>query len=146
MGRSVETVNNAEVIYFDCEDYCGDLDAELWDNMISNVRAILIEHYSSLVEVDKWLQYPYRENKIILENYHIQISASEYCGCGAFSVFVNPATESQYSSGRLAKYWLKQNIGNIEKLVKRCVCSLTKIGTFSNGEAVFTKGNNDNEQ
>jgi hypothetical protein len=137
MGRSVETVNDAEVIYFDCDNY----EDYNWDDMINNVRDVLIERYPSLVEVDKWLPYPYRENKLILENYHIQISVSEYCDCGAFSIFINDRDNID-----LAGHWLKQNISGIEKLIKNCVCSMTKIGTFSNGEAVFTKGNNDNEQ
>jgi hypothetical protein len=136
MGRSVETVNDAEIIYFDCDNY-EDYD---WQDMITNVRDILIGHYPSLVEVEKWLSYPYRESKLILENNHIQISVSEYCGCGAFSVFVNSVNEDYWPyNTNIAEHWLKQNIAGIEKLIKSCVCSITRVGTFSNGEAIFTK-------
>lgn len=131
MGRSAATVNDAEVIYFDYTDY----DEYDWQDMIDNVSNDLRKKYLSLLNADKWID---RENHIILENNHIQISVSEYCGCGAFSIFVRPDIENYWPyNGNLARHWLEQNITGIKKIIAQYVHCLKRIGTFSNGEAVY---------
>ena len=135
MGRSVETIGN-NVIYFDCSNFDEDYD---WDDLILNLQSELSAKYKSLVSCkDKWAEYPYRENRIILENNHIRISISEYCGCGAVSAFV-PEQYEPYGHPELSEHWLNQNFAGIYKIVSRYCTVLNRIGVFSNGEAVFEK-------
>lgn len=133
MGRSVETIGS-NVVYFDaggCEDSYD------WHDMICSVTAELRARYPSLAEAeDKWVPYPYRENRIVLENDHVQISVSEYRDCGAFSVFINPQNE-EYTN--LADGWLGQCWDGIRKTILANVAGLRRIGIFSNGEAVYEK-------
>lgn len=138
MGRSVETVGD-HVVYFDCSEYYENTIAEeLWNDLIANFQDSLIAKYKSLETVKgKWIE---RENRIILENGHVQISISEYCGCGAVSVFVNPANEEHWPySITLAEYWLDQCWSGIMKIVEQYVTALSKLGAMSNGVSVFEK-------
>lgn len=135
MGRSVERIGK-NVIYFDCSEFDPDFE---WDDLILNLQSGLSAKYKSLVKCrDKWAEYPYRENRIILENNHVCISISEYCGCGAVSVFVNEHYEND-KAGTVAKSWLDKNFAGIYKIVSQYCTAMNKIGTFSNGEAVFEK-------
>jgi len=138
MGRSVETVGN-HVIYFNFsyayEDDYIDLAAEDWDDMQINIIYALKAKYKSLINVQKWVPYPYRESAIILENDHVQISISEYCGCGAISIFVRLDTEYP----ELAEHWLDQTWDGIQQIIGEYVTTLRKIGTFSNGESIYEK-------
>lgn len=141
MGRSVETIGS-NVVHFDCsnygyedEEYFEDMAQDEWKCTVDNIQAALSKRYKSLVSVEKWAEYPCRENQIILENYHVQVSISEYCGCGAVSVFVNPCCEYP----ELAEAWLAKAWPGISRLISENVAALVKVATFSNGEAVFEK-------
>jgi hypothetical protein len=134
MSRSVETIGK-NIIYFDCSQF--DNDGYDWNDLIVNLQSELLAKYKSLVECKKkWANYPYRENMIILENYHVQISISEYCGCGAVSVFINTKYEND-KAGILAESWLSRNYAGIREIVSKYCTVLNRIATFSNGEAVF---------
>lgn len=138
MGRSVETVGN-HIVYFDCSEYYENTIAEeLWNDLIMNLQCELSAKYKSLESIkDKWIE---RENRIILKNGHVQISISEYCGCGAVSVFVNPDNESYWPyNTALAEHWLEQCWPNIVKIIEQYVTTLRRLGTFSNGCGVFEK-------
>ena len=133
MSRSVETISGAKVIYFDAENMGEDYD---WRDLIINVQCELISKYPSFNKIEvkhpRFVEYPYRENQIILENTYVQISLSEYCGCGAFSVFVPEHTG-------MADHWLAQTFEGIHKIISEFIDELRHIGTFSNGEAVYER-------
>ncbi len=143
MSRSVETVGN-NVIYFDVSDYDPDFG---WLDLIDNLQSDLCQHYPSFVKTkNKWVQYPYRENRIILENQFVSVSISEYCGCAAISVFVREDLNSYICRDDtdlaerwldLAEHWLKQCYPGIKKVVQQYVTSMHKVATFSNGEVVY---------
>lgn len=132
MGRTVEHIGD-NVVYFDCSDIQESFE---WDDLQDNLISCLVEHYPSLLKIDRWVPYPYRESHIILGNEHISISVSEYCGCGSVSVFVDDRAEYP----ELAEHWLSQTWSKMRKLIGDCVRNpMRRIGTFSNGEAVFEK-------
>jgi len=137
MGRSVETVGN-NVIYFDFsyDDDYPDLAEEDWQDLCENIEYAIKDKYPSITAPrEKWLPYPYRESRILLENDHVQISISEYCGCGAISVFVRPDVE--YPD--LAEHWLSQVWDGLQQIVDGHVSILHRLGTMNNGVGVFRK-------
>lgn len=144
MGRGVETVGD-NVVYFDFtyadeHDY-EDLANEDWQDLIVNLQSSLSKKYKSLKIVkDRFMLHPYRENMIILENGHVQVSISEYCGCGAVSVFINLNNEGYWPHRiTLAEHWLGQCWIGIVKIIGQHVTALNKLGTFSNGVSIFEK-------
>ncbi len=140
MGRSVETIGD-NVIYFDFRysaenDYGVSIEDER-ENLQDNIICAVISKYKSfIVTPNQWAKYPHRENKILLENDHVQISISDYCGCGAVSVFVRDDTEYP----ELAEHWLLQVWDNLYKIISNYVSVINRIGTMSNGVGIFRKG------
>lgn len=135
MGRSVETIGD-NVIYFDFDYSDNDLANEDWQDLQDNIIYAIISKYKSFISTpNQWAKWPYRENKILLENDHVQVSISEYCGCGAVSIFVRDDTEYP----ELAEYWLSQTWKTLLQIISEYVTTLRRIGTFSNGVAVFEK-------
>ena len=136
MGRSVETIGN-NVIYFDFQyDDDMDLAEENWQDLQDNIICVITSKYKSFISTpNQWVKYPYRENRILLENNHVQVSISEYCGCGAVSVFVRDDTEYP----ELAKYWLSQGWRKLSAIISLYVDILNRLGTMSNGAGVFER-------
>ncbi|KKN21084.1 hypothetical protein LCGC14_0929100 [marine sediment metagenome] len=139
MGRSVETIGR-NVIYFDfsygSENDYEDLATEDWQDLQDNIICAITSKYKSFISTpNQWAEYPYRENRILLENDHVQISISEYCGCGAVSVFVRDDMEYP----ELAEHWLNQVWDRLSGLISQYVSVLHKVGTFSNGISVYEK-------
>jgi hypothetical protein len=91
MGRSVNYLNNAEVVlyfpfeneYFENGEYNEYLSQMNWDDMVINISAEIRAKLPSYYKVDKWDN---RETKIILENNLCVIGISEYCGLVSLSV------------------------------------------------------------
>lgn len=131
MGRSVEIISGADIIYFDASEF----DEFDWTDLIWNLQGELTKKYHSFIQSEKFVSYPYQENRIILENDHVQISISEYCGCGAVSIFINESTERI----ELAEHWLAQCFAGIEKIIEQFILPLRRVATFSNGEAVYER-------
>ena len=132
MGRSVETVGE-NVIYFDCHEY----DEFEFDDLIDNLICDLTAKYKSFAQV--WMNfvpYPYRENRILVENSLVQVSISEYCGCGAVSVFVSKGLR-YFVPEALAEHWLEQVFPDIAKIVGGYVKVIRRVGRFSNGINVY---------
>ena len=139
MGRSVETIGN-NVIYFDfsydVENDYPDLAEEDWNDLCDNIEYAVKDKYPSMLTLQrKWVPYPYQENRILLENDHIQISISEYCGCGAVSIFVRP--DAEYPE--LAGHWLCQVWDGLSQRIGEYISVISRIGTMSNGVSVFRK-------
>lgn len=118
------------------DEYNEAVASDNWNDVQENIVHRLMAKYKSLNKVKKWMPHPYRETAIILENYHVQISISEYCGCGAACVFVR---KDNVEWPELAEHWLEQNIAGIEKIVGQFVTPLHRVGTFSNGYGIFER-------
>jgi hypothetical protein len=134
MSRSVESVGN-NVIFFNATDF-NDLD---YDDLMDNIRCGVMRRFKSFcIEQKKWAEYPYRENRIILENNFVSISISEYCGCGAISVFVRKDLDYRVNPS-LAENWLYLSFPGIKKIIREYCTSLRRIAIASNGEAFYGK-------
>ena len=133
MGRSVDYLDNAEVVlYFHFEE--SQDDCFFWDDMIANLTCEIKAKLPSYNETDKWGN---RETRIILENSYCSIGISEYCGLVSLSVAPRENDYVNYSES-LAKHHANQIKGTLEKVLHDLgLKNLHKVGTFSNGEAVF---------
>jgi len=140
MGRSVNYLDNSEVVlYFPFEnednaDYPIDI---AWDDMIDNltygIKAKLPSYYNVKNEWDN------RETRIILQNNYCNIGISEYCGLVSLSVAIrsNDHYDTNYRE-EFAVHHANQIKGTLEKVLHNLgLKNLHKVGTFSNGEAVF---------
>jgi hypothetical protein len=138
MGRSVNYLDNAEIVlYFPFESDDEFLSQMEWDDTISNlqyeIKAKLPSYY---IVKDKWGN---KETRIILENNLCSIGISEYCGLVSLSV---APKDNQYNVWH--EQFALRHARQIEKTLQKCLDNLSlnrlkKIGTFSNGEAVFEK-------
>jgi hypothetical protein len=133
MGRSVNYLDNAEVVlYFHFEE--SQDDCFFWDDMIANLTCEIKAKFPSYYPTDKWGG---REERIILENSFCSIGISEYCGLVSLSVAPRENDYANYSES-LAKHHANQIKGTLEKVLHDLgLKNLRKVGTFSNGEAVF---------
>lgn len=107
-----------------------DFDADDFDWMLEDTAWSMTELWPSLYASDRWVGYPYNETRIFLENGLVEISVSEYCGVVAFCV-----TPKEDAPLGIVAQWVRQ----IEPTFTERFGTMTKIGTFSNGESVFTK-------
>ena len=134
MSRTVETVRYSKKVYF----YSGDFDEDGidWEDLIGNVKYDLERKYKSLYEPNnKWLEYPFRETMILLQNDHVKITVSEYCGVGVFCIFYDDNSECP----ELSERWFNQNVEKIKEIIKQYCESLRHVATFSNGEAIYER-------
>ena len=143
MGRSVSYLNNAVIVlYFPFEgnesNEAGEYDEFLsqmnWDDMIDSLQCAIKRKLPSYYPTDKWGG---REERIILENSLVSIAISEYCGLCSLSVAPkNNEYDAWHESFALRH--ARQIEGTLEKvLCELGLKNLRKVGTFSNGEAVF---------
>jgi len=148
MGRSVDYLSHAEyVIYFKADwmneqDDNGEYDEVLsemnWGDFKGNLISNICSKLKSYYEVDEW---DGREVWIFLKNELAEIGLSEYCGL--YSLSIRARDDEFYNSYEkvkegLAKAHCKKVRKSLEKALKDCgVDILNKIGTFSNGEAVY---------
>lgn len=125
MSRSVSYATGSKVVIYDyipegsLEDEC------FFEYYTENIREYIKEKYPSFEDCEKWIG---REDKAILENKFVYIGISEYCGL--ISLWIKP----------------KEEYINLEEKFIRSItpyfmglASLRKMGTFSNGEAVYKK-------
>jgi hypothetical protein len=139
MGRSVNYLDNAEVVLYFPFQYSDDVEMDNmeWDDMVGNLKCEIIKRLPSYYEVkDKWGN---RETRIILENSFCSIGISEYCGLVSLSVAPRENDYENYSEG-LAIHHAKQIEKTLQEVLNYLgLTSLRKIGSFSNGEGVFEK-------
>lgn len=122
MSRTVMTPYNAEIkTYFDATD----MDEDQWEMFLEDFVDDLMYRYPSLYQSDTWLN---RECKALLENCFCYIGISEYCGLA--SVWIVP----KEGHPNLEYAW----INKIRDAILR-YGNLKKVGTFSNGEAVYER-------
>jgi hypothetical protein len=149
MGRSVNYLSDSEVIFFHADwlngyddngEYNEDQAQMNWNMFFNDLKTNLQAKYKSLYDCDKWEN---DENHIFLENNLCEIAISEYCGLYSLSVrakddeFNN--NYEKYKQG-LSQNFVNQILPNVKKILKNCgVDLLVKQGTFSNGEAIYSK-------
>jgi hypothetical protein len=128
MARTVSVPTNAlRVAYagFACED---DEDAPyLFDAAVDDFQYTAKERYPSLKFCDKWLA---REDRAVLENKLVYVTVSEYCGLVAVAV-----VPKYDDTAALAQRFADQI--DLNNLAGCFGPALRKIGSFSNGEALF---------
>jgi len=155
MGRSVSRLRNADEVFYYDASWMGQLtDPETgeyldeWDETGDQGRldfewALELfqdqakEALPSLFTCDRWEDL---ENNIVLENDFVEVAVSEYCGL----VAVSARTKEPYYShddykANLAPSWLKKVAGKLQKAGEAFGTGLNRIGTFSNGEAVYKR-------
>ena len=142
MGRSVDYLNNAEVvIYFHLESEGEDYPADLqWDDLMSNLSAEIRAKLPSYEDAEKWEG---REVKIFLQNRLCNIAISEYCGLCSLSVAPRNS-DNLDSFATFRDNFAVSHAQSIEKTLQRIVdeCTgsrLNRMGTFSNGTGVFER-------
>lgn len=134
MSRSVNYLNNAEtIIFFTVNGLDEQIDYEDFErNLICEIKSKL----KSYVETNKWGN---RETKVILENNLCVIGLSEYCGCWSLSV---AGGAEDYYIGYNREALALNHAGQIRKTLEKCLANcgckvMNKVGTFSNGEALY---------
>ncbi len=130
MGRGVEYIGD-DPVFFDGSELIEDYD---YDDLMDNLRYALSKKYPSLEPVNKW-EPRYHETPIILENDHIRVGISDYCGSGAVSIYVQFDVEYP----ELAQAWLEQVYDGMVKIIERFVTPLRRLGTMSNGVSVYER-------
>lgn len=142
MGRSVNYLNNAEVVlYFPYEsENDGYMNQLNWNDLIRNLQNEIKAKLPSYNNCDDWDN---RETKIILENSFCNIGISEYCGLVSLSV-APKEFDSCYSDTVFKENFAINHAQSIKKTLEKVLANLSltnlrKIGTFSNGEAVFQR-------
>ena len=140
MGRSVDYLSRAEHVAYinnavdndETTDYF--IARENWNWFKEGLVELLQKRCPSLEEVDEW---DGRETHIFLENLHAQIGLSEYCGLVSLSIRINDTNFR--CNGQLAFGWINQVWPKILTDLDKRYHTLTKLGSFSNGEGVFQK-------
>lgn len=115
-------------------------DQQLWDDDVENLRCELKAAFPSLDDDKRWLG---NEDRVIASNEHANFGISEYCGLVAVWVrakYRDDFTGPDEGQHFLADFW----IASIDKSLRKVVAdtfgeTLRKIGTFSNGSAVFER-------
>ena len=103
-----------------------------------DLKTLLKEAFPSLNPDERWLG---REDKAILENAYAYFGISTYCDLVAVWV---AAKEPDYRASPAWEAMRDRWISSIERRFAKTMgrawgSHLTKVGTFSNGEAVFSK-------
>jgi hypothetical protein len=125
MGRSVSVPASAVAVAYQEFDGQDEMD---WDLFIDDIKDSALWAFPKMSYCDHWAG---REDHAILENQLAYLGVSEYCGLVA--VWLVPKLDGYSDS--LAVHWCNQQAPRLQKLFG----TLNKIGTFSNGEAVFER-------
>ena len=118
-----------DVSHFGTEDDSFDeLSAELeWELLIEDIVETCQFHWPTLEKCEYWLD---DENRALLENQHAIVGISGYGGLAC--VWLRP---NGIFDDALSNHWSLQIAPRFNKLFRQ----LRKVGTFSNGEAVYEK-------
>lgn len=124
--------------------HCGSMDFSeqdsqlLYDDFAEDLKNLLKEAFPSLAPDEKWLG---SEDKALLSNTYAYFGWSEYCGLvAAWVAEKDPDYRASSAWEAMRDKW----ISSIEKKFAKTVAKswgvpLTKLGTFSSGESVFSK-------
>lgn len=122
MGRSVNYLSNADAVYFHQLD---EEEIQDFDLLLEDIREHVMYKYPEFEAVDEWED---RDVNVILQSQLVEIAISEYRGVISLS-----ARTLEDADQEKASTW-------IEHFFKRAIApwaKARKIGTFSNGEAVY---------
>lgn len=149
MGRSVSSPSNTAALCFrdvswvgqktdpetgeETGEYCQDQASCDWGFIVNNFRRQLQER--GFDEADEWLD---REDHVLAASEHFKAGISEYCGCASLWLvpqYEDPEEMADYGVEPMEPLreaalvaWFAETFGEMRK-----------VGTFSNGEAVFEK-------
>lgn len=107
---------------YDEDDFRHDLEA---------VTEYMMELWPSLYREERWIG---REVHVVLENGLVEVSVSEYAGLVALCMAPRSDFEYEEHIG-LAKRWIE----SVSEKFLSTFGDYAKLGTFSNGESVYTK-------
>ena len=122
MGRSVNYLSNADAVYF---HQLNEEEFQNFDLLIEDIQEHVMYKYPEFEAVDEWED---RDVNVILQSPLVEIAISEYRGVISLS-----ARTLEDADQEKASTW-------IEHFFKRAIApwaKARKIGTFSNGEAVY---------
>jgi len=131
MGRSVSSPSGAVELAFehlDSSEDSGEFDWQMYQEDVAYKGRRVAKSFR---DCDKWVG---REDKAILENEFCYLGLSEYCGLVCIWLLPKECEEYLYY-GSLRDHWLSQ----ISPKFQKAFGTLNKVGTFSNGEAVFSR-------
>lgn len=116
----------------DCGAYCSHEDEFEW--FVDDVRARVAELWPSLTEADRWIG---NEVHVVAENAHSVVAVAEYGGLVSISLGSNYDRGEYWRDPEptLGAHWRSQ----ISERFLTEFSEYDKIGTFSNGESVYTK-------
>lgn len=108
-----------------------------WDDFFDNIKYSLRDKYG-LNECRKW---DGNETNIIYDNRFVEIGVSEYCGLAYVSIRINADNEGRKYFESIALAYIESIWDDILKQFDDNVCHsrLNKVGSFSNGEGVYSK-------
>lgn len=125
MGRSVSMPSGCTEVCFQTlsdDDAFGDD----WEDFLDDITTRCIETWPSMYVADEWVG---REDHAIVQNAHVWIGVSEYCGLVAIWLKVKDEENG------LSVQWAKRIAPKFAKMFGQ----LRQIGHMSNGEAVYRK-------
>lgn len=133
MGRSVSTHRHAVATVYLNPEIEDDGDSFAWDSFVEDLQQnVIADRFPSFSECDRWMD---REDHVIMENAHAEVSVSEYCGLVA--VCLAPRDPDDAFAVAWTENFASSFHAHVTKMFKSS--ALTKVGTFSNGESVFEK-------
>ena len=134
MARSVSVPKNSIWAKYLSVDFTEDWE---WSDFVFYLQTYLKGVLPSMKDCEIWSG---REDRAILENAHGLIGISEYCGLvSVWCVPSNTEYPSQHDS--LKASWCSQIEKTVDKVLNESFPGqvLKKIGTFSNGESVYSR-------
>jgi hypothetical protein len=133
MGRSVSYLRGARrIAYFTWPSWeTEDGESEYEDHVfvVDDIRENIKDELPEFGNEQKW---DGRETSIILSGYGTEIGLAQYCGLTSLSIRVN-TDEVEGEDIEKVEKWIDENWAKISQFYD----DYTKIGTFSNGEAIF---------
>lgn len=139
MGRSVSYPRNARVTFtafepgtFEGEDgetYIDD-SGDDWDAFVDDAKQCASQQWPSMNDDDFWLD---REDHGLLSNRWCFFGISEYCGCVA--IWLAPKDQDNAGLEAMRDRWMDRAYVELERMFG----TMKKVGTFSNGEAVYER-------
>lgn len=142
MSRSVSTPRSTALVTYTTFEYEGNDDDGFFaqhefDDCVDNLTAELKSAFPSLYEEEKWLG---REDRSFLQNRFAYIGLSEYCGL--IAVWVVVKEDEHGNDSALGAAWASKIENKFSDIVNNSFgTTLVRVGTFSNGEAIFRAKN-----
>lgn len=125
MGRGVSVPSGAFAVAY---QEIGEEEEGFWDSFLESELDYLQSFWGSFRACDKWVG---REDHAVGENNFCYFGVSEYCGLASLWLVL----KDEMADNPLAKHWAER----IKPLFEKRMGTLSKVGTFSNGESVYKR-------